>query len=93
MKLTKDELKTKVSELVEDNDKAIELLESIEDSVDVADTSVQDDLQKKLDETQAKLDDLTEKYKQRFLQGDTRDVKEETKEELKEQDVIDIREI
>ena len=93
MKLTKDELKTKVSELVEDNDKAIELLESIEDSVDVADTSVQDELQKKLDETQAKLDDLTEKYKQRFLQGDTRDVKEETKEELKEQDVIDIREI
>ena len=93
MKLTKDELKTKVSELVEDNDKAIELLESIEDSVDVADTSVQDELQKKLDETQAKLDDLTEKYKQRFLQGDTHDVKEETKEELKEQDVIDIREI
>ena len=93
MKLTKDELKTKVSELVEDNDKAIELLEAIEDSVDVIDTSKQDELQGKLDETQAKLDDLTEKYRQRFLQGDSLMPKEETKEELRETDVIDIKEI
>ena len=90
MKLTKDELKNKVSELVEDNDKAISLLEDIEDSVD---TTKEDELQGKLNEVQGKLDDLTEKYKQRFLQGETRQPKEETKEELKEEDVIDIREI
>lgn len=90
MKLTKDELKTKVSELVEDNDKVIPLLEDIEDSLD---TSKEVELQGKLDEVQGKLDDLTEKYKQRFLQGDTKEVKEDTKEELKEYDVIDIREI
>lgn len=90
MKLTKDELKSKVSELVEDNDKAISLLEDIEDSID---TSKEDELQGKLNAVQGKLDDLTEKYKQRFLQGETRQPKEETKEELKEEDVIDIREI
>lgn len=91
MKLTKDELKTKVSELIEDNDKAIELLEDIEDSVD---TSANDELQGKLDEVQGKLDDLTEKYKQRFLQGEPKDVaKDETKDELKEENIIDIKEI
>lgn len=90
MKLTKDELKSKVNELVEDNDKAISLLEDIEDSVD---TSENQELQQKLDEVQGKLDDLTEKYKQRFLQGETKDNKQDYKEELKEANIIDIREI
>ena len=89
MKLTKDELKTKVSELVEDNDKAIELLEAIEDSVD---TSVQEDLQGKLNETHAKFDDLTEKYKQRFLEVSPRETKEDIRE-LQEESIIDIKEI
>ena len=86
MKLSKDELKQKVNELVTDNDIAIQLLEDIEDSMEVGEVDTA-----KIDELQAKLDDLQEKYKQRFLKGD--DKKEEVDEELEEKEVIDIKEI
>lgn len=86
MKLSKEELKSKVNELVTDNDIAIQLLEDIEDSMEVGEVDTA-----KIDELQAKLDDLQEKYKQRFLKGD--DKKEEVDEELEEKEVIDIKEI
>lgn len=86
MKLSKEELKQKVNELVTDNDIAIQLLEDIEDSMEVDEVDTA-----KIDELQAKLDDLQEKYKQRFLKGE--DKKEEVDEELEEKDVIDIKEI
>ena len=86
MKLTKEELKNKVNELVTDNDIAIQLLEDIEDSMEVGEVDTA-----KIDELQAKLDDLQEKYKQRFLKGD--DKKDEVDEELKEEEVIDVKEI
>ena len=86
MKLSKEELKQKVNELVTDNDIAIQLLEDIEDSIEVGEVDTT-----KIDELQAKLDDLQEKYKQRFLKGD--DKKEEVDEELEEKEVIDIKEI
>ena len=89
MKLSKDELKQKVNELVTDNDIAIQLLEDIEDSMEVGEVDTA-----KIDELQAKLDDLQEKYKQRFLKGDDKkDKKEEVDEELEEKEVIDIKEI
>ena len=53
MKLNKDELKQKVNELVTDNDIAIQLLEDIEDSMEVGEVDTS-----KIDELQAKLDDL-----------------------------------
>lgn len=86
MKLNKDELKQKVNELVTDNDIAIQLLEDIEDSMETGEVDTT-----KIDELQAKLDDLQEKYKQRFLKGD--DKKEDVDEELEEKEVIDIKEI
>lgn len=86
MKLSKEDLKAKVNEIVTDNDIAIQLLEDIEDSMEVGEVDTS-----KIDELQAKLDDLQEKYKQRFLKGD--DKKEEVDEELKEEEVIDIKEI
>lgn len=86
MKLSKEELKQKVNELVTDNEIAIQLLEDIEDSMEVGEVDTT-----KIDELQAKLDDLQEKYKQRFLKGD--DKKEEVDEELEEKEVIDIKEI
>ena len=86
MKLSKEELKAKVNELVTDNDIAIQLLEDIEDSMEVGEVDTA-----KIDDLQAKLDDLQEKYKQRFLKGD--DKKEEVDEELEEKEVIDIKEI
>ena len=61
MKLSKDELKQKVNELVTDNDIAIQLLEDIEDSMEVGEVDTS-----KIDELQARFDDLQEKYKQRF---------------------------
>ena len=92
MKLSKDELKQKVNELVTDNDIAIQLLEDIEDSMEVGEVDTA-----KIDELQAKLDDLQEKYKQRFFKGDDKkdaeDKKEEVDEDLEENEVIDIKEI
>lgn len=93
MKLSKEELKAKVNELVTDNDIAIQLLEDIEDSMEVGEVDTS-----KIDELQAKLDDLQEKYKQRFLKGDdkkedTEEKKEDVDEELEEKEVIDIKEI
>lgn len=92
MKLSKEELKQKVNDLVTDNDIAIQLLEDIEDSMEVGEVDTA-----KIDDLQAKLDDLQEKYKQRFLKGDDKkdaeDKKEEVDEELEEKEVIDIKEI
>ena len=91
MKLSKEELKQKVNELVTDNDIAIQLLEDIEDSMEVGELDTT-----KIDELQAKLDDLQEKYKQRFLKGDDKkddEDKKEVDEELEEKEVIDIKEI
>ena len=92
MKLSKEELKQKVNELVTDNDIAIQLLEDIEDSMEVGEVDTS-----KIDVLQAKFDDLQEKYKQRFLKGDDKkdaeDKKEEVDEELEEKEVIDIKEI
>lgn len=91
MKLSKEELKSKVNELVTDNDIAIQLLEDIEDSMEVGEVDTA-----RIDELQAKLDDLQEKYKQRFLKGDDKkdaEDKKEVDEELEEKEVIDIKEI
>lgn len=93
MKLSKEELKAKVNELVTDNDIAIQLLEDIEDSMEVGEVDTS-----KIDELQAKLDDLQEKYKQRFLKGDDKkedaeEKKEDVDEELEEKEVIDIKKI
>lgn len=90
MKLSKEELKKKVSEIVTDNDIAIQLLEDIEDSFEVneADNTEVEELQKKLE-------DLQEKYKTRFLQGNSEEPKkeDEEKEGLKEEEIVDIKEI
>ncbi len=91
MKLSKEELKTKVNELVTDNEIAIQLLEDIEDSMEVGEVDTA-----RIDELQAKLDDLQEKYKQRFLKGDDKkeaEDKKEVDEELEEKEVVDIKEI
>ena len=91
MKLSKEELKAKVNELVTDNEVAIALLEDIEDSMEVADIDTS-----KIDELQAKLNDLQEKYKERFLKGEEseEDKKEEDDvKELEEKEVIDVQDI
>ena len=91
MKLSKEDLKAKVNELVTDNEIAIQLLEDIEDSMEVGEVDTA-----KIDELQAKFDDLQEKYKQRFLSGEEKkdeEKKYDDEEELEEKEVVDIKEI
>lgn len=95
LKLSKEELKKKIDEVITDDDLKISLLEDIEDSVDI-----QDDTEKveksAYDELEAKYEELKTKYKDRFLESDEKkeDVEEkEENEELKEEEVIDVQEI
>lgn len=91
MKLSKDELKNKVNELVKDNDVAIQLLEDIEDSMESGEID-----NSELEALQAKFDELQTKYRERFIKGE--EVKEEseekpTEEGMEEKEVIDVKEI
>lgn len=94
MKLSKEELKKKITEVVADEDTQIVLLEDIEDSFV---ESEDDDKVKKsaYDELEIKYNDLKSKYIERFLKVDNvedEDAKEDD-EELKEEEVIDVKEI
>ena len=96
MKLSKEELKTKVDTLPLSDEEKISLLEDIEDSMEVqesVDTSA-------IDELQAKYDELLQKYKDRFLSGseesenkenesETEESEDEETEDLKYEDLID----
>lgn len=93
MKLSKEDLKKKITEVVADEDTQIALLEDIEDSF--VDSEDGDKVEKTAyDELEIKYNDLKAKYKERFLKGE--EVKEDEKEdgeELKEEEVIDVKEI
>ena len=93
MKLSKDELISKINGLEIDDEVKIGLLEDVTDSMEVvpeADNS-------ELEEVKAKYEELKTKYKERFLKGD--ETKEEEKEEkkddeeLEEKEIIDVKEI
>lgn len=94
MKLSKEELKKKITEVVADEDTQIALLEDIEDSF--VESEDGDKVEKSAyDELEIKYNDLKSKYKERFLKGDNvedEDAKEDD-EELKEEEVIDVKEI
>lgn len=93
MKLSKEDLKKKITEVVADEDTQIALLEDIEDSF--VESEDGDKVEKTVyDELEIKYNDLKAKYKERFLKGE--EVKEDEKEdgeELKEEEVIDVKEI
>lgn len=92
MKLSKEELKKRIDEVIEDDDLKISLLEDIEDSVDVSEEGEKVD-KSAYDELEAKYNELKEKYKDRFLKGEEKEEKEEDIEEVKEEEVIDVQEI
>lgn len=92
MKLSKEELKAKINEVITDEDLKIALLEDIEDSVDVADDTEKVE-KTAYDELEIKYNELKEKYKERFLSSDTKEEEKEEPEELKEDDTIDVKEI
>ena len=80
MKLSKQELKQKISDSITDNDDlVISLLEDIEDSMleDGAENIMEETAKKELEDLKWKYDDLKAKYKERFLTG-----KEKTQKEV-----------
>ena len=97
-KLSKDELLTKITERIEDEDLSIELMEDISDSIDFDSDAMKSEYESKITELEMALEDLKKKYKERFLKGES-DIVEEIKEdeekpeELKEEEVIDVEEI
>ena len=93
MKLSKDELISKINGLEIDDNVKIELMEDVTDSMEVAPEVDNTELE----EVKAKYDELMTKYKERFLKGN--ETKEEEKEEkkdddeLEEKEIIDVKEI
>lgn len=95
MKLSKEELKQKITEVIEDEDTQISLLEDIEDSfIENIDNSETVEKQA-YDDLKIKYDDLKSKYKERFLKGEEmpEDNTEEDDEGMKKEEVVDIKEI
>ena len=95
MKLSKEELKNKIVEVVSDEDTQIALLEDIEDSFveGKEEGMIEKDAYEDL---KIKYEDLKAKYKERFLKGEEvkeDDEEKEDNEELKEEEVIDVKEI
>lgn len=89
MKLSKEELIKKISEYEIGDEIKIELLEDVTDSFEVPEVD-----NTELDEIKAKYEELKEKYKERFLGHEEKeDEKEDEIEELKEEEVIDVKEI
>ncbi len=87
MKLSKEELKKKIDEKIENDDVKIELLEDIEDSFEPENNG-------ELEEMTRKYEEIKEKYKARFLEGSEVEQKEkEEKEDEEEKEVIDVKEI
>ena len=93
MKLSKEEFKKKIDEKISDEDLKIELLEDIEDSIEVSDDSEKVE-KSAYDEVVAERDEIKRKYKERFFEGtEEKEEEKEDDEELKEEEVIDIKEI
>ena len=67
MKLSKEELKNKIPNLVQDENAQIELLEDIEDSMVEGQSSENSEMEEKYTSLKAEYDALKTKYKERFL--------------------------
>lgn len=93
-KLNTEEFKTKYSERIVDNDELlIELMEDITDSLSVEESEELETIKKELEDAKAKYTELLGKYKERFLSAVETPVEDEEIEELKEEEVIDVKEI
>ena len=69
MKLSKEELKNKLAETIKDDNLTISLLEDIEDSWE--DSSKDNEKDEQIQRLAGELEDLKQKYKERFLTKDT----------------------
>lgn len=89
MKLSKDELISKINGLEIDDEVKISLLEDVTDSMEVAPEVDNTELE----EVKAKYEELKTKYKERFLKGDEvateTEVEEDEEEPRKYEDLFD----
>ena len=93
MKLSKEDLKKEIAELVENEDAQIKLLEDVEDSFEVVESEQNDEiesLKKDLLARDEEIAELKRKYKERFLKGEeieevTEDATEDITEEVIEE--------
>lgn len=98
MKLSKQELKQRISDSIKDNDElVISLLEDVEDSMSEGsnDDVQMETLKKENEELKWKYEDMKTRYKERFLAGveEIKENPEEKIEEVEEKEVIDIKDI
>lgn len=97
MKLSKKDLMLRISDLIEDEDLKISVLEDMEDSIveeGTVEEIVDESAKRELEELKWKYESLREKYKERFLKGSETDEEDEVEEtEMKEKEIIDVKEI
>lgn len=96
MKLSKEELKKKIDEVVADEDIKISLLEDIEDSMTEVESEGETVSKEEYEKVVSERDEIKQKYKDRFLSGEeTKEVEEEKEEKGLEEEgeIIDIKEI
>lgn len=94
-KLNKDEFNKKYSDMIKDNDDLlIALMEDFSDSISNDESEELATLRAELEDAKAKVVDITERYKARFLSAIEEEPKEEEKEEeIEEKEIIDVNEI
>lgn len=97
MKLTKKELMQRVSDLIEDDEIKISVLEDMEDSISDegnVDQVVDESMKRDYEDLKWKYEDLKTRYKDRFLKGSEEPEKEDIDDsEETEKEVVDIKEI
>lgn len=100
MKLSKKELMQRISDLIEDDETKVSVLEDLDDSIieeGTAQEVMSEEEKRDYEDLKWKYENLLSKYKERFLKGD--ETKEEEKEEkkddeeLEEKEIIDVKEI
>lgn len=90
MKLSKEELISKINDLEMPEDTKIVLMEDITDSFEESGDNAE------LEEIKRKYEELQTKYKERFLNGETKTEIEDEEvedEETEDEEIIDIKEI
>ena len=98
MKMSKQELKQRISDSIKDNDElVISLLEDVEDSMSEGsnDDVQMETLKKENEDLKWKYEDMKTRYKERFLAGvdEIKENPEEKIEEVEEKEIVDIKEI
>lgn len=98
MKLSKQELKQRISDSIKDNDElVISLLEDVEDSMSEGsnDDVQMETLKKENEELKWKYEDMKTRYKERFLAGvdEIKENPDEKIDEVEEKEIVDIKEI